>query len=341
MTTTAITNEEKQRRTEVRKLVGNVEQILGSFVDDHSYSHAFGMLIYLCLWIGFVFPVYLALLFVYFPVFYIVEQCGCVKHKGIFMKFIVYVPTMTLTEFVQSISFPIRTLTMLFNLGPLTKEAGVLMPNRATSVYVIPKSKLYEWQNFPKWEDVKNQLEVKPIQDIFMRGFSQGEVLFVSHKWFSGGKPDNERNDIFQLVKDHNLSNLEYIWFDYTCIPQAPESTEARNQQLFAIADLMKHCDVIPFHLNSSHEQAYQKSIWCRLEMMASSNYSPLTVSLDKMTIFDPQDLYRVLPAFIEMVCSRRYRYQFIGDEARLKIFVSILRFFMAYHDGVVVAGHV
>jgi hypothetical protein len=54
------------------------------------------------------------------------------------------------------------------------------------------------------------------------------------------------------------------------------------------------------------------------------------------MTIFDPKDLYAVLPAFIEMVFSHRYRLKFIAEQERMKIFVSILRYFIKYHDGLV-----
>jgi hypothetical protein len=55
----------------------------------------------------------------------------------------------------------------------------------------------------------------------------------------------------FRKVKDNDSGFYSFIWFDYTCVPQGKDkqAIEERNQQLLAIANIMKKCQVQPFFM--------------------------------------------------------------------------------------------
>jgi hypothetical protein len=114
------------------------------------------------------------------------------------------------------IAYPKRTFHMLRNAQTFKRAALSLMPNQATSVYLIPIEVLQTWTTFPVHEEAKSQLKQKRISDLWYK-----EVLFVSHKWFDN-KPDTANNDILTQVKGVKFDDRghRYVWFDFTCIPQ-------------------------------------------------------------------------------------------------------------------------
>jgi hypothetical protein len=317
--------------------VGLAEELLGPIADDKSWSHKFGVLVGVLLIYFIWFPLFFVLFVVYVP-FFCFDICfQAATGNLLIIKFMVMFPSSYLMNVITMVGYPVNSMSMIRHSGTLRKQAHTLTANQATSIYLIPKKLFMTWTSFPVYEDVKDQLKQKKIKDLFTTGaMGAAETLFVSHKWL-GNKPDTSENEIFNMVKKFVRTlvgkSTRFVWFDFTCVPQSPEAKAERNQQLFAIANLMKKCNVRAFNVDETHKQEYQKSVWCRLEMMATYQLSNITMSLDDMTMFDQNDLYAVLPAFIEMVFSRRYRLEFVVDDDRLKIFVSILRYFIKYHD--------
>jgi hypothetical protein len=322
------------QRNELRKLIGQVEKVLGPIADNDSCSQAVGWRVLLLLMVILLLPFFIVCLLIYIPFFLCdLLLSACFENKNlVVMSYVVFIPSQYMWHMIIMISFPIASMKVLYHSQSLRKTAKLQAANQASSVYLIPKELLMSWTRFPTYEEVKDKLKEKKIKDLYYGGFGAGEVLFVSHKWLNN-KPDTEYNDIFNKVKRFSFNNINYVWFDFTCIPQSPEAKVVRNQQLFAIATLLKKCNVQAFHVDKTHEEAYQASVWCRLEMMATRDETDIIVSLENMTMFDQNDLYAVLPAFVEMIFSPRYRLDFVSQQNRTKIFVSILRYFIKYHD--------
>jgi hypothetical protein len=330
-----------QNRRKLRTLAGSVEKALLPLAaqDIESCSVIWYDIIVRGLFYVFVIlPITLAVFLIYVP---LIPLDYCLEkyffHRSIFLQDGIRVLDDLVTNVLAFIGYPKRTFHMLRSAQTFKRAAISLMPNQATSVYLIPIEVLQTWTTFPVHEEASSQLKQKRISDLWYE-----EVLFVSHKWFDN-KPDTPNNDILTQVKDIKFDDRghRYVWFDFTCIPQSPEREMERRQQLFAIASLMKKCLVEAFYVNDLHQEAYQTSVWCRLEMMVTSVPEPIqmpvqnwdTFSVNNLTILDINDLYEVLPSFIELVFSTRFVARFVLNYDRAVLFVTILRHFIKYHD--------
>ena len=145
------------------------------------------------------------------------------------------------------------------------------------------------YNNFRKW--MTDELEPK--------GASKYVTLY-SHKW-SGNNPDDEVNGFTNKVV--NRSGSAYCWIDYSCVPQKDQ--QAKLSHLFAIPQIMAQCWIVAMHANKELESAYDGSIWCQLEAICLSEAKLLKhIPNRKFTIYDWNDLYAVLPGFIELYCD-------------------------------------
>ena len=90
------------------------------------------------------------------------------------------------------------------------------------------------------------------------------------------------------------------------------------------------------FHGNEELEKAYNNSVWCQLEA-ALLQWDD--VGYDEgmsWTIYDWNDCYAVLPAFLDLwVNSHKNWHFFIGGEGfrRTSMIVSMLEAFASFHD--------
>jgi hypothetical protein len=338
----------------IRILAENAHNILSSISTDttssgRSIGNVFNALLLMCIWMPTAFILFIVLL-LFLPIQIILHQCCHVGGMN-FYHIIFQSPTEWLQSCITVITHPIHSSSMFSNKAQQVRiTAQQLSVEKSQTVFVIPRHvMLNQWTFFPKHEDVvsstmkissptsKNSttssplLEIKDLRDMVR---NRGDTLFVSHKWI-GNQPDNDQHQMFQLVlaKIKQNKNFRFIWFDYTCVPQAPEAFRERNRMLFAIPDLVMKTWVIAFHLDDNHKHLYESSVWCALEAMGSFD-TPSWEENRNWTIYDKKDLYACIPAFIEMAFSTRYRLEFVRDNTRAQIFVSILELFIKYHDG-------
>jgi hypothetical protein len=106
------------------------------------------------------------------------------------------IPLGILRDAIRIICFPIRSATTVYHSKTMRIVAKNLMSQQATTCYLIHKAEFETWTSFPVHEEIKHKLIVKKMEDLMPKAMSQGDVLFVSHKWL-GNKPDTDNNDIF------------------------------------------------------------------------------------------------------------------------------------------------
>jgi len=129
-----------------------------------------------------------------------------------------------------------------------------------------------------------------------------------------------------------NYIFVDYIWFDYMCVPQ--KDYVAQQEMLLSIPYIMERSTVKPFFLDKNHFLQYQASVWCQLEYMAQQTGSKEKASRrEGWTIYDVSDLYFVLPGFFDMVTSRDFIYNFIGADEQALMMLDILDLFIQYHE--------
>ncbi len=208
---------------------------------------------------------------------------------------------------------------------------------KTTTTFLIPRTKLKELglTSFPKHEDaiqmgLLKEVEIDDMRIKLCREFNRGiHTHFISHKW-AGNSPDTEDNAIFEMAKNA----AHYLWFDYKCVPQDDHALRLRH--LLAIADICHEATVVRFHGNKDLEKAYNNSVWCQLEAALLQwddvGYDPNM----KWTIYDWNDCYAVLPAFLDLwVNSHKNHHFFTGKEGfrRTSMIVSMLDAFASFHD--------
>jgi len=96
---------------------------------------------------------------------------------------------------------------------------------------------------------------------------------FISHRWETEEHPDDEENSKLAQLKDLLEANksIEYIWFDYCCVPQEPPSDAEE------VENRTKVRDSLPFYITScrnfyvlcgqgelSNVDEYLTRGWCR-----------------------------------------------------------------------------
>lgn len=213
----------------------------------------------------------------------------------------------------------------------------ILSQERTDTTYLIPRDKLQEFglTSFPKHEEAlaMGLLKTVDIEDMRMklcREANRGiHTHFISHKW-DGNSPDTDDNALFDMAKNA----AHYLWFDYTCVPQ--DDHELRLRHLLAIANICQEATVVPFHANKVLEEAYNRSVWCQLEAAlftwGATNFDPAT----EWTIYDWNDLYAVLPGFLDLWVNTEKNWRFFDGKAGLAttlMIVSLLKAFLQFDD--------
>jgi hypothetical protein len=107
---------------------------------------------------------------------------------------------------------------------------------------------------------------------------------------------------------------------------------------LRSIPDIISRCDVGIFvHKDLEWAEKYMLSVWCQLEFVLSGlNMKKLKGIERKWTIFDCNDLYLILPSFINMTCQESNYTEIFGGIRTIGghlVFGDILRFFVKWHD--------
>jgi hypothetical protein len=277
-------------------------------------------------------------------------------------KYIVILPSEFIIFTLTLMSFNNRTMLIMSFRSQLRDRAAllkaallftaadrVLPPTEITHVvYLIPKELIQTWTKFPAFEQVKDQLVRIDVNDLVTFSLGQSEVLFVSHKWWISGQhhqqqqhahidnsPDSPDNKVFNMVKNDIPLAVRYVWFDFTCVP----STELeRTKLLLDISDFMTKSRIRIYHIDDVHKLAFESSVWCRLEMMTSQVLPTSLVTEDlknseNLTMSNAEDLYVLIPTIIESAMSLRFIFTLVRENERLDIFISVLEYFIRYHN--------
>jgi hypothetical protein len=326
-------DQQLQRITKIRALLEEAEQALAPIARRSEFTQGyytyFAGIIITVITIILILPLMLTWYFVLMSLYYVT----CNKYYFEFLQMTFNEFGAYLDHFIIVLLHPISSLNIIRKSRVIQAHASQITETKNTKMFLIPSRTMQDWSSFSKHEDVVKMLEVKEIKQIRTSIFGE-YILFVSHKWLPGNNPDSSDNAIFQQVKDYLVNEPhEYVWFDYTCVPQAEESAIERNKMLLAIADILQRCRVEPFHVSSYYGTQYMHSVWCQLEAIALDRAYSYVPRNNQWTIYDKSDMYAIMPSFIEMVFSAKLRLQFVHISDRAKVFVDILRLFMEYHD--------
>lgn len=124
--------------------------------------------------------------------------------------------------------------------------------NSKSQFYIIPLDNFKVWGKFMKYEDITNQLTRVTIGDVVNKKI---KFTVISHRWIDDS-PDNEPNDLynFSIGSIHGfLNDVDYVWLDYSCVPQDDVKFKAVQINLIAaIISLSTH--VLPISLGDSDD---------------------------------------------------------------------------------------
>ena len=110
-------------------------------------------------------------------------------------------------------------------------------------------------------------------------------VLFISHRWLRDSHPDDPQNTKLHgmqaLVENVELTDVDFIRFDYFSIPQAPESFEQQLRAINSLPYYVRQCAEFVTLVGVSgiiNEKGidrasiiiYNSRGWCRLERLAA-----------------------------------------------------------------------
>jgi hypothetical protein len=108
-------------------------------------------------------------------------------------------------------------------------------------------------------------------------------------------------------------------------------------KHLLAIANICEEATVVPAHANDELEHAYDRSVWCQLEAALltweTTNFDPDT---QEWTIYDWNDLYAVLPGFLDLWVNADKNWRFFEGKngySRTTMIVSLLEAFLSHHN--------
>lgn len=120
-----------------------------------------------------------------------------------------------------------------------------------------------------------------------------------------------------------------------SCVPQ--ENDQERMLHLRSIPDILSRCEVSAFlHNDIELANNYLQSIWCQLEFIMSGLDMKQLSGERSWTIYDPSDLYLILPSFIHMTCHQQNFYEMFGGVRKLGghvLLAQILKYFVNWHD--------
>jgi hypothetical protein len=116
---------------------------------------------------------------------------------------------------------------------------------------------------FPKWDPARlDDYVLIPAGDTFT---NEQDCFFISHYWNEAEHPDRTGDD-FRQIKGRCGASREgnYIWVDWTCMPQQPRTEPQRQyfkRALKSIPKLVRHCNFV------WHFPEYRPRLWILFEV--------------------------------------------------------------------------
>ena len=134
-------------------------------------------------------------------------------------------------------------------LGPMRAAERQRREASATSFYFLHASKVRNcsMKRLPKLQDLKrthpNWIVKKPVDmTSSLLGDYRENMLATSHRWEHPDEPDTKGKQLAALKRyldDH--PEIEYVWFDFPCMPQKPRSPEDEDE----FAEMLSNVNVI------------------------------------------------------------------------------------------------
>jgi len=120
--------------------------------------------------------------------------------------------------------------------------------------------------------------EATLVRDLLVRiheATTNTNTIFLSHKWLTSWHPDDRDNtkfnQILRLLCRSNLREIEYVWIDYSCVPQDNDSD--KEKAINSFADYVQMCTHFVILVGNEGPRTlteYNKRGWCRLERFAA-----------------------------------------------------------------------
>jgi ribosomal protein L13E len=133
------------------------------------------------------------------------------------------------------------------------------------------------------------------LKDAFQGKGLIKNVLFVSHRWEDPATPDGTGAQL-AAIKAHLLAHLEiqYVWFDYSCMPQRSKNQDDRTPaekaefdlMLKAIADLYLTAKVLIL-LDTAYRTRFWTTMegWCAMQQVTSEGVRPAREGESRVTV--------------------------------------------------------
>ena len=171
----------------------------------------------------------------------------------------------------------------------------------APSFYFIPAERVRkcDTKSLPRMQTLRKDGHLTkkeiPLASAFRGGGIMANILFVSHRWEEHHQPDvngEQLKAIKAYLEKH--SEIEWVWFDYSSMPQKVDGVDTRTHEdkaefqlmLAAIADLYLTARVLIL-LDGSYASRFWTltEAWCSMQTVTSNGLRPATEAESRYTI--------------------------------------------------------
>jgi len=171
----------------------------------------------------------------------------------------------------------------------------------APSFYFIPAERVRkcDTKSLPRMQTLRKdghltKIEI-PLASAFRGGGIMANILFVSHRWEEPHQPD-VKGEQLKAIKAYleKHPEIEWVWFDYSSMPQKVDGVDTRTHEdkaefqlmLAAIADLYLTARVLIL-LDTSYVSRFWTltEAWCSMQTVTSEGLRPATEDERRYTI--------------------------------------------------------
>jgi hypothetical protein len=234
-------------------------------------------------------------------------------------------------DFFEKYAFPVKHAIKKL------RSQGQGWDDDAPSFYFIPAKwvRACSTTSLPRMQTLRKDGHLEkwsvPLASAFRGDGIIKHILFVSHRWETPNQPDvdgEQLNAIKKYLKAH--PDIEWVWFDYSSMPQKVDGIDDRTVMekaefqlmLAAIADLYLTAHVLIL-LDGSYASRFWTltEAWCSMQMVTPEGLRPATLRpttqaerrytiscihnatdeydakglVDKVSTKTPEEMYRIL----------------------------------------------
>jgi len=131
--------------------------------------------------------------------------------------------------------------------GPPREMDAPVQELYVQELYFLPATTVKSWAEttLPRMQTLRNSKQLEKIPIVLAEAFRGhgiiNKILFISHRWESKAAPDSQGVQLQAMQEYLNEQpNIEWVWFDYSCMPQWGEAEEdGRTESEQAEFDVM------------------------------------------------------------------------------------------------------